>query len=140
MFVNTLVLRTRVEGGLTFAELLARTRETDLAAFGHADVPFERLVEAMGRTRSSAYSPLFQVMLTFQNAVSGTFALPGLEVSTLAADEDQAKFDLQLTAIEQFDESGTLQDVRACSTMRRPSSPGRQWRSSRTGSYAYSTR
>nr|WP_294638936.1 non-ribosomal peptide synthetase [uncultured Rhodococcus sp.] len=113
MFVNTLVLRTRVEGGLTFAELLARTRETDLAAFGHADVPFERLVEAMGRTRSSAYSPLFQVMLTFQNAVSGTFALPGLEVSTLAADEDQAKFDLQLTAIEQFDESGTLQDVRA---------------------------
>nr|WP_296777875.1 non-ribosomal peptide synthase/polyketide synthase [Rhodococcus sp. (in: high G+C Gram-positive bacteria)] len=113
MFVNTLVLRTQVEGGITFSELLSRTRDSDLAAFGHADVPFERLVEAMGRTRSSAYSPLFQVMLTFQNAVSGTFALPGLEVSTLAADEDQAKFDLQLTAIEQFDESGALSDVRA---------------------------
>ncbi|SNT48390.1 non-ribosomal peptide synthase/polyketide synthase, partial [Rhodococcoides kyotonense] len=118
MFVNTLVLRTHVEGGITFAELLARTRDTDLAAFGHADVPFERLVESMGRTtggrsRSSAFSPLFQVMLTFQNAVSGTFALPGLEVSTLAADEDQAKFDLQLTAIEQFDDSGALAEVKA---------------------------
>ncbi|MET0317727.1 MAG: amino acid adenylation domain-containing protein, partial [Rhodococcus fascians] len=113
MFVNTLVLRSSVQGGSTFSELLADTRDRDLAAFGNADVPFERLVEQMGRTRSSAYSPLFQVMLTFQNAVSGTFELPGLEVSTLAADEDQAKFDLQLTAIEQFDEFGALTDVRA---------------------------
>ncbi|WP_157105350.1 non-ribosomal peptide synthetase, partial [Rhodococcoides kyotonense] len=118
MFVNTLVLRTHVDGGISFADLLFRTKDTDLAAFGHADVPFERLVESMGRTAggrsgSSAFSPLFQVMLTFQNAVSGTFALPGLEVSTLAADEDQAKFDLQLTAIEQFDDSGALTDVKA---------------------------
>jgi non-ribosomal peptide synthetase component F len=118
MFVNTLVLRTHVDGGISFADLLSRTKDTDLGAFGHADVPFERLVESMGRTAggrsgSSAFSPLFQVMLTFQNAVSGTFALPGLEVSTLAADEDQAKFDLQLTAIEQFDDSGALVEVKA---------------------------
>ncbi|MBF5002257.1 amino acid adenylation domain-containing protein, partial [Nocardia sp. BSTN01] len=33
MFVNTLVLRTNVDGGMTFAELLAQARNTDLQAF-----------------------------------------------------------------------------------------------------------
>ncbi|MBF6303209.1 hypothetical protein IU459_37865, partial [Nocardia amamiensis] len=47
MFVNTLVLRTAVNAGDSFADLLAQARETDLHAFAHADVPFERLVEVL---------------------------------------------------------------------------------------------
>ncbi len=47
MFVNTLVLRTPVSGATSFADLLDRTREIDLAAFGHTDLPFERLVDAL---------------------------------------------------------------------------------------------
>ncbi|KLL95385.1 hypothetical protein NJ76_27180 [Rhodococcus sp. IITR03] len=97
MFVNTLVLRTRVAGSATFAELLAQAKEKDLAAFGNADVPFERVVERLGVRRNSAYTPLFQAMLTFQNIDTGTFALPGLEVAALETGADQAKFDLQCT-------------------------------------------
>ncbi|MCJ0905033.1 amino acid adenylation domain-containing protein [Rhodococcus sp. ARC_M6] len=112
MFVNTLVLRTQVTPSTTFVDLLQQVKEKDLAAFGNADVPFERLVEQVGRERSHAYSPLFQVMLTFQNMALGTFALPGLELSAVDDGFDSAMFDLQLTGIEEFDEAGRLSDIR----------------------------
>ncbi|WP_338885886.1 non-ribosomal peptide synthase/polyketide synthase [Rhodococcus sovatensis] len=113
MFVNTLVLRTSVTPSTTFADLLTQVREKDLAAFGNADVPFERVVEVVGHKRSAAYSPLFQVMLTFQNLATGTFALPDLEVSALESGLEQAKVDLQLTATERFDDSGDLVGIDA---------------------------
>ena len=50
-------------------------------------------------------------MLTFQNHTTGVFELPGLQVEGLPAGEDQAKFDLQLTAVETFDDSGSLTEI-----------------------------
>ncbi|MFF2552775.1 amino acid adenylation domain-containing protein [Nocardia sp. NPDC058058] len=106
MFVNTLVLRTRVPARLSFAELLAQTKETDLAAFAHADVPFERLVELLNPERSTARNPLFQVMLAFENLEDNTFELPGLRISALDSGVETSQFDLSLTVRESPDESG----------------------------------
>ncbi|MFI6868167.1 non-ribosomal peptide synthase/polyketide synthase [Nocardia sp. NPDC050406] len=106
MFVNTVVLRTEVNPKLPFHDLLRQVRDRDLAALQHADVPFERVVEAMGRTRSSSYTPLFQVMFTFQNVPTGKVALPDLEVEALEPGLGEAKFDLQLTGMEHHDIHG----------------------------------
>ncbi|MGN2635816.1 amino acid adenylation domain-containing protein [Nocardia takedensis] len=100
MFVNTLVLRSEVDPTVSFTELLARTRETDLAAFAYADVPFERLVEVINPTRSQARHPLFQVMLSFQEMSHAGLELPGLSVTADELDVDIAKFDLQWTITE----------------------------------------
>ncbi|WP_062983906.1 non-ribosomal peptide synthetase [Nocardia anaemiae] len=108
MFVNTVVLRTQVDARTGFADLLRQARDRDIAALSHADVPFERVVDAMGRTRSSAYTPLFQVMFAFQNMPSGRVTLPGIEVEVLDLELAEAKYDLQLTGIELFDAAGDL--------------------------------
>ncbi|MEV0048796.1 amino acid adenylation domain-containing protein, partial [Nocardia rhamnosiphila] len=100
MFVNTLVLRSHVRGGASFAEFLAATREADLQAFAHADIPFERLVELVDVERSTARHPLFQVALSFENLPPADFELPGLRVGAVDFDIDPAKFDLSLRITE----------------------------------------
>ncbi|NMN96346.1 amino acid adenylation domain-containing protein [Nocardiaceae bacterium YC2-7] len=106
MFVNTLVLRTEVDPNSSFTDLLERARETDLGAFGHADLPFERLVEVLNPERSQARHPLFQVMLTFQNLARTDLTFPELQVSAVDFDLAIAKFDLQVTLSEHIGEHG----------------------------------
>ncbi|WP_281729433.1 condensation domain-containing protein, partial [Gordonia paraffinivorans] len=97
MFVNTLVLRSEVDAGGSFARLLAQVRETDLAAFANADVPFETVVDAVNPVRSEAFAPLAQVMLVASPAAEGlpsAIDLGGLELSPVESDEVPAQRDL----------------------------------------------
>ncbi|MFI8194541.1 amino acid adenylation domain-containing protein [Streptomyces sp. NPDC085946] len=105
-FVNTLALRLDTSGDPTFAGLLERVRETDLAAYAHQDVPFEQLVELLNPVRSAARHPLFQVMLTLQNNTDPEFAMPGLRVTPDVADVGAAKFDLLFSLTDRYTEDG----------------------------------
>ncbi|GIG59728.1 hypothetical protein Lfu02_41000 [Longispora fulva] len=106
-FVNTLVLRTDLSGRPSFAGLLDRVREADLAAYAHQDIPFEQLVEAVNPTRSMSRHPLFQVMLTLQNTAPAGFDLPGLAARPEPLDWEMAKFDLSLVVEERQHPDGS---------------------------------
>ncbi len=98
-FVNTLALRLHLHDNPTFHQLLARARATAQAAFAHADVPFELVVEALQPPRDLSHTPLFQVMLAYQNQRSGPTARDlGLESMDLAP--VGAPYDLSLTLVE----------------------------------------
>ncbi|MFD8811624.1 amino acid adenylation domain-containing protein [Streptomyces sp. NPDC059627] len=105
-FANTLVLRTDTAGNPTFADLLARVRETCLSAYAHQEVPFERLVEELSPVRSTSHHPLFQVMLAVDSG-RPELRLPGLAVRHLPGTPRPAKFDLSVNLTEQRDADGT---------------------------------
>jgi amino acid adenylation domain-containing protein len=46
-FVNTIAMRTDLSGNPSFRDLLTRVRNTAMDAYGHQDLPFEMLIEAL---------------------------------------------------------------------------------------------
>jgi len=99
-FVNTLVLRTDTSANPSFRQLLARVRATDLAAYAHQELPFERLVELLNPVRSLARHPLFQVMLAFQNIPEPTLELAGTLTRFEPVHINTARFDLTFELAE----------------------------------------
>ncbi|MEU1038520.1 non-ribosomal peptide synthase/polyketide synthase [Streptomyces sp. NPDC005907] len=105
-FVNTLVLRSRVDTDRPFPEFLADVRRTVLDAFAHQEVPFEQVVDEVQPVRDTSRTPLFQVMVVLQNTPAADLDLPGLDVSDIEPDLQQAAFDLTLEFAET--DSGAL--------------------------------
>jgi amino acid adenylation domain-containing protein len=100
-FTSTLVVRGNLAADPTFVQLLQRVRETTLEAYEHQDLPFEKLVEALKPQRSLNHTPLFQIMMVFQNAPKQILTLPGLSLEELEFDSGSSKFDLTLEIVEQ---------------------------------------
>jgi len=108
-FVNALVIRADLSGDPPFRVLARRVRERVLEAQAHRDLPFERLVEALGVERTPGHSPVFQVNFALQAASRATLSLGGLEVESLDAERSQVKFDLNFMLAEDGDRvEGTL--------------------------------
>jgi len=110
-FVNTLALRLDLSGSPSVSELLEQTKAQSLAAQWHQDIPFEQVVELAQPVRSLAHSPLFQVMLAWQNETAPRLELPGLEVQTFEPSPHRvAKFDMTLSLQAAGDTIGGVVD------------------------------
>jgi amino acid adenylation domain-containing protein len=95
-FVNTLVLRADLSGGPPLREALRSNRELLLDDQEHQDLPFEKLVDELQVERSLSHTPLFQVMLVFQNTARPAAPLDGLTLAPVEASTRTAKLDLTL--------------------------------------------
>ncbi|MFB7333683.1 amino acid adenylation domain-containing protein [Streptomyces adustus] len=109
-FVNTLVLRSDLSGDPAFTDLLARVRDTALAAYDHQDLPFDRLVEELRPDRDLGRNPVFDVLFQLHPEQLGSLPLHGVSVRVEDVDNGTAKFDLSLAVTELPDGLlGTLQ-------------------------------
>lgn len=95
-FVNSLMMRARFTPELSFRLLLAQVRETTLGAFGHQDLPFEKLVETLAPQRDTSRNPLFQTMFSLQNNARVLPQMEQLVASSINPGSDRAKFDISL--------------------------------------------
>ncbi|GIJ44250.1 hypothetical protein Val02_11360 [Virgisporangium aliadipatigenens] len=92
-FANTLALRMRDTARMTGRDLVRAAREVVLDALSNQDLPFEHLVAALGPDRSSAFHPVFQVMLTLDTDDEGPTRWPGARLETMRVFSRTAKFD-----------------------------------------------
>lgn len=104
-FVNTLALRVRMHNELSVSDLLQHIKITTLNAFAHQDLPFEQVVDTLQINRSLSHSPVFQVMLAFNNKpIMQDLKLANLELSPLHLQHNTTHFDLTLALEETADQ------------------------------------
>ncbi|PMQ04698.1 Tyrocidine synthase 3 [Dyella sp. AD56] len=109
-FVNTLALRIDTHEAVDVAALMKCTREVVSSAFAALDIPFEQVVDAVSPARNLGYSPLFQIMLNYDNTPSKAVELPGLRVEALPLPQEVTHFDLTLALNDDGEEvSGRLE-------------------------------
>ncbi len=99
-FINTVVLRSTVDSSRTFGEFLREVNTTALDAFAHDELPFDRLVDAVGVARDPSRNALFDVMVLLQNAQRGLPEFAGLQASEVSLNRWAANFDLSVEFTE----------------------------------------
>lgn len=100
LFLTPLILRTRLSGAPTFRELLARVRQTCVAAYVHLDVPSDLVARLLAPARVPGHPALPQIMMTLQNYPEPRLALHGLEVRPFEVDQTAAWLDLDLSLVD----------------------------------------
>ncbi|MDB6063058.1 MAG: putative peptide synthetase protein [Verrucomicrobiaceae bacterium] len=93
-FVNALTLRDQLEPAQSFVEFLQQVKQTCLNGFAHQEVPFEQLVEKLNPLRDSSRSPIFQVMLMYQDISNRTEVFEGITREQVNVDRPGVQTDL----------------------------------------------
>ncbi|MCP3738294.1 amino acid adenylation domain-containing protein [Rossellomorea sp. BNER] len=104
MFVNTLAIRNHPEGHKRVVDFVHEVKAQALAAYDHADYPFEMLVEKLSLQRDTSRNPLFQAMFTMQDFGSNGLHLDGVQVKPYDLEYAISKFDLSLVTRESEDQ------------------------------------
>ncbi|WP_421109514.1 non-ribosomal peptide synthetase [Streptomyces sp. NEAU-S77] len=91
-FVNTVPLHTPLDDNPSFAEALARGKETVMGALSHDDVPFDKIAEAVPARPAGERGGLYRIAVEVQAAPpGGPREWPGLTVTASGFDGDAAK-------------------------------------------------
>ncbi len=105
--LNTVVVRIAVNPE-PFVELVQRARAALAGALAHADVPFERVVEAMRPPRDLSLHPLFQIMFSFEQLAGPAEGDGTLAIERYGVHTGGAQFDLTLDIT---DDGGAMNGV-----------------------------
>jgi acyl carrier protein len=97
LFVNLIALRIDVDPALTFRELLAGTRTATLEAFGHADLPFQTVRDAVGPLRRA---PTIDIVVGHVPR-RPDLTLPGLAVTAVPSPPQRFPWGLTVLLVEE---------------------------------------
>ncbi|MRX42078.1 amino acid adenylation domain-containing protein, partial [Flavobacterium sp. LC2016-23] len=103
-YLNTLVLRDELSGDMSYEALLAQVKETCLNAYEHQLYPFDLLVEELDVSRDLSHSPLFDVMIVWQEGSrESSETLDSIEIIEDSETFVNSKFDITFYFSKQND-------------------------------------
>jgi thioesterase domain-containing protein len=91
-FNNILPIRTQINPTDTFHTIASRVARSVVDINDHQEIPFQQLVEIPSVRRV----PLTRAFFTFQDGLSRSFSLPGVEARVIETPTDSANFDFTL--------------------------------------------
>ncbi|CAG9001155.1 MAG: Tyrocidine synthase 3 [Candidatus Celerinatantimonas neptuna] len=100
-FVNTLVYRIDLAESQSFSQLQEQVFDMLLASFEHQQVSFDQLVETINPERDLSYSPLFQVMFSFDEYEPSQWQFDEIDCKRIERLAPYAKYDLTLAMEKQ---------------------------------------
>jgi acyl-CoA synthetase (AMP-forming)/AMP-acid ligase II/acyl carrier protein len=111
-FAYPVVLRSDLSGRPSLREALRRARDTALGAYAHQEVPFSRVMRAIGEDARRGFGPLVDVMFSFPPAeellgLPARLDIPGLSVLP-RGQRAATPYDLFLLVEGALDGRGTL--------------------------------
>ena len=99
-FANTVALRADLSHDPPFRDFLAQVQRTILDAQAHQDVPFEKIVDALGVDRRADRTPVFQTFFNYRNLPAPPSPFPGVLVEDYAVEIPAVVGDLALDVID----------------------------------------
>ena len=92
--VNTVPVRMDLSGNPRFADALRRTSDAAMDAYGHKDLPFERLVSELSPQRALTHSPVVQVVFGAQDRPGSGGSIGAARLEPIGLERGTAKFDM----------------------------------------------
>ncbi|WP_204342851.1 non-ribosomal peptide synthetase [Micromonospora terminaliae] len=100
LFMDVVTLRVQLPAGTSFAELVTRVRDESLTAMMHRRPPFTAVVAELGRERSLAYNPVYQVLFNNASRSAQAFAdVPELDCRRLPLASAAIQTDLEMIVV-----------------------------------------
>ncbi|KIO78672.1 hypothetical protein TH53_01890, partial [Pedobacter lusitanus] len=106
-FLNTLPIRTKFDESASFELLLEEVKGNLIQGYEHKSYPFDKMVDDLVSARDMSRSPVFDVMVGFQNtglAVNELEKLDGIQAIPYPATGLISQFDLSIDFFELNDE------------------------------------
>lgn len=111
LFANMVILRNDLSGNPTLRTVLLRGRAAALGAYGHQELPIERLVEALNPKRTRSRNPLFQVMMHFRDQAPTFDLTSDTSLAMLPVDFDISFLDVNVNFAVESDGAITTRIV-----------------------------
>ncbi len=84
-------------GDPAWSELLTRVRQSALGSFGHQDLPFGKLVEAVRPERDASRQPVIQTLVQVLDAQYSKVEMAGVSFEAVDSYDGRARYDLMLS-------------------------------------------